>query len=346
MQERVLPGAPLVSVIILSWNALPLLKRFLPSVVDSSYDNLEIIVADNASSDDSANWVAETFRHVRVLRLAENYGFCKGNNLAIEEAKGEFVVLLNNDVWVTPDWLQPLVSRMISDERVAAIQPKLLKWGESHRFEYAGAAGGFIDRWGFPFARGRLFDSLEDDAGQYDTPCDVLWATGAAVMLRASALSEVGLLDEQFFMHMEEIDLCWRLKRHGFRVLCEPASVVHHVGGASLAEASPRKTYYNFRNNLLTLYKNLPPPAWRRVRLARIVFDTVAAVRSVLTGHLRDALAIWRGHRDAARMRDSYSGSPPPTSLVSEIYTRSIVIDHFLRRRHRFSELWLDRFTK
>jgi GT2 family glycosyltransferase len=345
MQERVLPDGPLVSVIILSWNALPLLKRFLPSVVASTYRHLEIILADNASTDGSAEWVEGTYPEVRVIRMDENHGFCRGNNIAIGEARGDFVVLLNNDVEVRPDWLEPLVAEMVADDRVAAAQPKLLKWGSSHRFEYAGASGGFIDRWGFPFARGRIFDALEDDEGQYDEPIDVLWATGAAVMLRASALAEVGLLDEQFFMHMEEIDLCWRLKRQGYRVLCNPASVVYHVGGASLAETSARKTYYNFRNNLLTLYKNLPRRMWRRVRLARIVFDAVAAVRSALTGRPRDAFAIWRGHRDAAVLRRTYADDVDPSALVSRIYTRSIVIDHFLRRIRRFSDLPTNRFT-
>ena len=345
MQERVLPGTPLVSVIILSWNALPLLQRFLPSVVASSYENLEIILADNASTDKSSDWVASVYPQVSVVRHPENYGFCRGNNLAIAEARGDLVVLLNNDVEVDRDWLQPLVAQMASDPLVAAVQPKLLKFGEANRFEYAGAAGGFIDRWGFPFARGRVFECLEDDVGQYDEACDVLWATGAAVMLRVSALNEVGLLDERFFMHMEEIDLCWRLKRHGFRVVCEPASVVQHIGGASLSEASARKTYYNFRNNLLTLYKNLPRDVWRRVRLARLFFDTVAALRSMLTGRPRDAVAIWRGHRDAAALRPLYDADEGPRPLVGEIYRGSIVIDHFLRRRSRFSDLPAGRFA-
>jgi GT2 family glycosyltransferase len=345
MQERVLSETPLVSVIILSWNALPLLQRFLPSVVATSYDNAEIILADNASTDGSAQWAADTYPHVRIVRHADNYGFCKGNNLAIAEARGDFVVLLNNDVEVDRDWLQPMVAQMVSDPRVGAVQPKLLKWGGSGRFEYAGAAGGFIDRWGFPFARGRVFDSLEEDKGQYDEACDILWATGAAVMLRASALQEVGLLDERFFMHMEEIDLCWRLKRHGYRVVCEPASVVQHVGGASLAETSARKTYFNFRNNLLTLYKNLSGDEWRRVRRARVLFDTVAAVRSAVTGRPRDSFAIWRGHRDAASLRQHYPQIDEPRSPVGEIYARSIVIDHFLRRRRRFSDLSAENFT-
>ncbi len=344
MQDKVLDAEPLVSVIIVTWNALPLLQQFLPSVVASSYANIEIILADNASTDGSAEWVSNTYPSIRVVRHDENYGFSRGNNLAIAEASGEFVTLLNNDVEVDPHWLEPMVQQMVSDPRIAAVQPKILKWNARDRFEYAGAAGGFIDRWGFPFARGRMFDTLEIDGGQYDTVEDILWATGAAAMFRRTHLDEVGLLDERFFMHQEEIDLCWRLRRRGYRIVCEPRSVVYHLGGGSLAESSDAKTYYNFRNNLLTLYKNLPPADWRRVRLGRTVLDGIAALRAVLLGRPGEAKAIWRGHRDARRLRREYPGSPAGASLPASVYRGSVVLDYYIRRRRRFSDLPADRF--
>jgi GT2 family glycosyltransferase len=345
MQQDPSDNRPLVSVIILTWNALSLLQEYLPSVVASSYDNLEIILADNASSDGSADWVSQSFPEVRIVRHQENYGFCRGNNLAIAKAHGDYVVLLNNDVEVDRDWLQPLVAQMMSDDTVAAVQPKILKSGEPLLFEYAGAAGGFIDRWGFPFARGRLFETIEKDEGQYDVAADIFWATGAAVMLRATVLKDVGLLDEQFFMHMEEIDLCWRMKRRGYRIVCEPASAVYHLGGGSLPGSSSRKAYYNFRNNLLTLYKNLSPSDWRRVIIARILLDAVAAMRAVALGRANEARAIWRAHRDAAKMRERYTADRPAAESGVEVYGGSIVIDYFFRGRRTFMDLPSSRFS-
>src|SRR5690606_12693527 len=250
------PSLPRVSIIIVTWNALPLLRQCLPSVVATDYPDLEVILADNASTDGSAEWVAGAYPHVRIVRHPENWAFCRGNNEAVPHATGDLVLFLNNDVEVPPDWLRPLVRVLVEMPDVAAVQPKLLQYADRDRFEYAGASGGFVDRLGYPFTRGRLFFTLEDDHGQYDDARDVFWATGAALLVRRSALDEVGLFDERFFMHMEEIDLCWRLQRRGYRVRVEPASRVYHIGGASLPQGNPRKTYYNFRNNLLLLYKN------------------------------------------------------------------------------------------
>ncbi|MEX0747174.1 MAG: glycosyltransferase family 2 protein, partial [Rhodothermales bacterium] len=217
---------PRVSIIIVSWNALPLLKKCLPSVVATRYSNLEIILADNASTDGSAEWVAREFPQIRLVRHPENWRFCKGNNEAIPHASGQYVVLLNNDVEVPPDWLAPLVEVLEVDSQVAAVQPKLLQYTDRTRFEYAGASGGFLDRLGYAFTRGRIFFAMEEDRGQYDDARDVFWASGACVVIRRSALDRVGLLDEQFEMHMEEIDLCWRLQRSGYRIRVEPASQV------------------------------------------------------------------------------------------------------------------------
>ena len=339
------PGtAPRVSVIIVTWNALPLLKQCLPSVVATRYPDLEIILADNASTDRTVAWVSEHFPRIRLVRHPENWAFCRGNNAAVPYATGSYLVFLNNDVEVTPDWLVPLVEAFEAIPDLAAAQPKLLHHADRTRFEYAGASGGFLDRLGYPFARGRLFFTVETDVGQYDDARDVFWATGAALMVRRSALERVGLFDEHFFMHMEEIDLCWRFLRHGYRIRVIPDSVVYHVGGGSLARDDARKVYYNFRNSLLMLYKNLPARDWRPVFAQRLLIDGLAALHAALRGRPREAVAIVRAYRDAHRMRPLYAESPP-TRSVRPPYRNSIVMDYFLRKRHRFSDLPPERFT-
>ncbi|PSQ88965.1 MAG: glycosyltransferase family 2 protein [Bacteroidetes bacterium QS_8_64_10] len=338
---------PRVSIIIVTWNALPLLQQCLPSVVATNYPNLEIILADNASSDGTVNWVREHFPSVKIVQHPENWKFCRGNNEAIAHASGEYVMLLNNDVEVPPGWMDPLVETLEDDAGVAAVQPKLLQHQDRDRFEYAGGAGGHLDLLGYPFTRGRIFFELEKDAGQYDDAQDVFWATGAALLLRRSALDEVGLLDERFVMHMEEIDLCWRLQRSGWRVRAEPASEVYHIGGASLPQHDPQKAYHNFRNSLLTFYKNLPPRWWRVLFPLRVALDAAALARAAFGGHPGEAHAIARAYRDAHRMRRHYRAQRPgpnePTVLPS--YRGRVVFDHFVRGRQRFSELstWLFR---
>jgi hypothetical protein len=337
-------AAPRVSIIIVSWNALPLLRQCLPSVVATDYSNLEIILADNASTDGSAAWVQAQYPSVKVVRHPENWLFCKGNNAAVPHASGKYILFLNNDVEVPPGWLQPLVEAMEQDAAVAAVQPKLLQYEDRSRFEYAGAAGGYLDRLGYPFARGRIFFTSEPDRGQYDAPRDIFWATGAAIMLRRTALDAVGLFDERFEMHMEEIDLCWRLQRHGYRIRSIPASTAYHIGGGSLPRGDVRKAYYNFRNGLLMLYKNLPAAAWRRVFLQRLPLDLAAALRAVAAGRPREALAIGRAYRDAHRMRRYYANAPSSCDPVLPSYQGSIVLDYFVRGRRRFRDLPAERF--
>jgi hypothetical protein len=338
--------SPRVSVVIVTWNALPLLQQCLPSVVATDYPNLEIVVADNASTDGSTDWLAQAHPQVKVVRHPENWAFCKGNNAAIPHTTGDYVLLLNNDVEVPPGWLRPLVAAMEAAPGVAAVQPKLLQYHDRHRFEYAGASGGFLDRYGYPFTRGRLFFTLEDDHGQYDDVRDIFWATGAALMLRRSALDRVGLLDEHFFMHMEEIDLCWRLWRAGYRVQVVPQSHVWHIGGGSLPQGNPRKTYFNFRNNLLLLYKNLPPGRWARLFPQRLLLDSLAVLRAVLTGHLREAGAILAAYGDAHRMRGLVEAARPIQDEPNgpPCYHGSLVLDYFLRRRRHFRDLPAERF--
>lgn len=343
-----MPSTPLVSIIIVTWNAKHLLQRCLPSVVATDYDNLEIVIADNHSTDGSAQWVESTYGdRVRVVRHPENWAFCRGNNAAVPHTNGKYIVLLNNDVEVPPDWLDPLVELMERDLTVAAAQPKLLQYDDRKRFEYAGGAGGFIDRYGYPFTRGRLFDTMEEDNGQYDDCRDIFWASGAALVLRRDAFEEVGMLDETFVLHMEEIDLCWRLARHGYRVKVVPDSEVYHIGGSSLPKEDPEKTYYNFRNSLLMLYKNLPPAEWRHTLPGRLLLDGTAACYMIGQGNWQQAAAVLRAYRDALQLFDTYTeehASAAEEELVLPPYRGTIVFDYFLRGRRTFQELPADRF--
>ena len=247
-----------ISHVILNWNGSEMLRTFLPSVVEfSQQDEVEICVADNGSTDDSVEVVRREFPQVRLIELASNYGFADGYNRALQQVDAEYVVLLNSDVEVTPHWLVPLMKYMDHHPEVAACQPKIRSYRQRGMFEYAGAAGGYIDRYGYPFCRGRILDKVEKDGGQYDSVESVFWATGAALFIRLKDYREAGGLDGRFFAHMEEIDLCWRLRARGRGIVCIPQSEVYHVGGATLAKENPRKTFLNFRNNLLMLYKNL-----------------------------------------------------------------------------------------
>ncbi|MEM6335170.1 MAG: glycosyltransferase family 2 protein [Bacteroidota bacterium] len=335
---------PRIAIIIVSWNALPIVQRCLPSVVASVQDGrleaeVEIVFADNASEDGTAGWVEAAYPSVRVLRFPENYGFCRGNNEAIQRTSSEYVVLLNNDVEVASGWLAPLQKRMDADSELAALQPKLKQFDKRDHFEYAGGAGGHVDRLGFPFTRGRLFFTLEQDTGQYDEPTDVFWASGAAMMIRRSALDEVGLLDERFVMHMEEIDLCWRLQRAGYRIGVEPASEAYHIGGASLPQGNPRKTFYNFRNGLLMLHKNLPPSVAQGVLRERAWFDRIAYLRALASGNRPEANAITEARAAFQTMRHEFDPPSESDPVVLPSYQGRLVVDYFLRQRRTFKAL-------
>lgn len=342
-----MPHRMKVSIIIVSWNALPLLQRCLPSVVETGYADFEIIVADNASEDGSSEWVESAFPDiVRIVRHSSNWAFAKGNNRAVPHASGDLLLFLNNDVIVPSDWLDAIVEAFRADPSLGAAQPKLLQ-PDVHppRFEYAGAAGGHLDRYGFPFTRGRIFNHLEEDRGQYDTAAEIFWASGAALAVRREVFEAAGRFDEQFVMHMEEIDLCWRIRRLGHAIRLVPESHVWHIGGASLPRHDSRKTYLNFRNSLLTLRKNLPEGRWKHVLRTRYVLDSIAALRAAAGGHLDEAAAIVRAHRDAAQLFSSYNAPPADEVAVLPSYDGSIVADHFLRRVHRFSDLPSERFS-
>ena len=295
-----------VAVVILNYNGAEMLRTFLPGVVEYSPE-AEVVVADNASTDDSVEVVQRLFPTVKLIRLEQNWGFADGYNKALEQVDAEYSILLNSDVEVTKGWIAPMLAALETDSNVVACQPKILDYKRKTHFEYAGAAGGFIDRYGYPYCRGRIFDTLEEDKGQYDTVCDISWATGAALMIRTAEYRTAGGLDGRFFAHMEEIDLCWRLRARGRRILCVPQSTVYHVGGATLSKSNPKKTYLNFRNNLLMLYKNLPQEELPSVMRVRCLLDYVAALKFLLTGGFGDFKAVLRARRDYRKMRDGYA---------------------------------------
>lgn len=333
-----------VAVIILNWNGEKLLREFLPSVVANTDTSIaDVIVADNGSTDGSRELLRKEFPQVKLLEFDENLGFAGGYNRALRETGYRYTLLLNSDVETPAGWLTPLHDFMEAHPDAAACQPKILSYKQKEKFEYAGAAGGFIDRNGYPYCRGRIFDTVEDDNGQYDTPVEVFWATGAALMVRTDLYEKAGGLDERFFAHMEEIDLCWRLLLMGHTLWCVPASHVYHLGGGSLPAANPRKTYLNFRNNLLLLHKNLPAANLRGALLRRRLLDTVAWAKFILTLDLPNASAILRAHRDFRRMRREYTTHPPVNLLTRSADRRTrrpdILLSYFIKRKRHYSQL-------
>lgn len=327
-----------IAVIILNWNGEKLLREFLPSVVANTDSELaDIIVADNGSTDGSRELLRREFPNVIRLEFDENLGFAEGYNRALHETNYPYTILLNSDVATPSGWLRPLYEFMESHPEAAACQPKILSYRDNSKFEYAGAAGGFIDRNGFPYCRGRIFDSIESDRGQYDSPIKVFWATGAALMVRTPLYEAAGGLDKLFFAHMEEIDLCWRLSLMGKELWCVPQSCVYHLGGGSLPAENPKKTYLNFRNNLLLLHKNLPAKDLCGALLRRRLLDTVAWAKFILTLDFANASAILRAHRDFRRMRSNYTTHPEVNLLSAN--RPNILISYFLKRKKHFSQL-------
>lgn len=280
-----------VAVVILNYNGEKLLPQFLPSVIEYSKP-ARVVVADNASTDRSLNILAEQFPAIEIIRLDKNYGFCGGYNRALSQVKATYYVLLNSDVEVTPGWLNPLLSLLDSQPSIAAVQPKILSYNQKDHFEYAGAGGGFIDSFGYPFCRGRLFDFTETDQGQYNDTREILWATGACMMIRSEVYHALGGLDEDFFAHMEEIDLCWRIQRADLKVFYCGASHVYHVGAGTLSRSNPRKTYFNFRNGLSLLFKNWSTASLLLKFPIRLLLDYVAAFKFLLSGNPADTMAV------------------------------------------------------
>lgn len=335
-----------VGVVILNWNGEALLKRYLPTVVEtSSSDIVDVIVADNASTDGSIEYVTTTFPDVHIVRLDKNYGFTGGYNRAIAQLDYEYIVLLNSDVATTPHWLEPLLSLMDSDSEIAACTPKIIDDKRHTHFEYAGAAGGYIDWLGYPFCRGRIMDTIEEDHGQYDDNADCLWGSGAALMVRRALYLSYGGLDEDFFAHMEEIDLCWRMRNDGKRIVVCGTSSVYHLGGATLNSTNPRKTYLNFRNNLIMMAKNYNSNMWPIVIFLRLILDGVAGVRFVINGQWAFCASIVKAHwnffgsiRHTLRKRNALKNKRT-SSLPVEVMKFSLIFNYYLKGRKTFNKL-------
>jgi GT2 family glycosyltransferase len=336
-----------IAVVILNWNGRHFLEQFLPGVIDSCHDVAEVVVADNDSADDSVEFLRSHFPQVRLIINSKNFGFAEGYNAALKQIDTEYYVLLNSDIEVPQNWLQPVIALMDSDENIAACQPKILSFDNRSVFEYAGAGGGFIDRYGYPFCRGRIFQSIETDEGQYDDIREVFWATGACMFIRASLYHQVGGLDKDFFAHMEEIDICWRLKQLGYKIMYCGQSEVYHIGGGSLDKSSPRKTYLNIRNNNIMLYKNLLASQLYQVFFMRFFLDLAAAFKFLFDGGFQHFLAVTRAHlgfyykyKISRRKRRMIN-----QRQVSMIYQGNIVLDHYLKGIKTFGELDAEKFS-
>ncbi len=332
------------SIIIVTWNALHHLKTFLPSVVNTGYPDFEIILADNASTDGTAEWIRSTYPDIVLASFDRNYGYCGGNNRAVPYATKEILLFLNNDVEVSPGWLNAINQAFGKDDQVAAVQPKMLSYHQKDVFEYAGAAGGFIDKYGYPYCRGRIFDTVEQDLGQYDASSEIFWASGAALAIRKEVFTKLGGFDEDFEFHMEEIDLCWRIHRSGHKVMYTPDSTVYHLGGGSLAMGSPRKVYYNFRNNLFMLWKNAGAKELMLRFPVRLVLDVIAAWKSLLSGKGGDFLAIAKAHFHFmlgwASVHQKRHKSDLPFRVNTPGFSRfSLIWQYFIRRKQYFYQL-------
>ena len=337
-----------VAVVILNYNGERFLEQFLPAVLASCDPALaEVIVADNASTDNSVALMRDCFPQVRLILNDSNGGFATGYNQALRQVDAQYYVLLNSDIEVPKGWIEPVIELMDAHPEIAACQPKILSYYHNEQFEYAGASGGFIDKYGYPFCRGRVFQNLEDDEGQYDDPREVFWATGACMFVRADLYHQVGGLDDSFFAHMEEIDLCWRLKNAGYKVYCCPQSKVYHIGGGTLPKNSPRKNYLNFRNNLSLLVKNLPKHRVHRTILYRILLDWVAAFKFLFEGCPKDFCMVFKAHRDFYKRLKTLRENRKSTEhkQVSCVYWRNIVFDNVIRGKKKFSELKESDFT-
>ena len=334
-----------VAVVILNWNGEKLLKEFLPSVVKYIPDYAEIIIADNASNDNSISFLEDNYPHIRIIKNTTNGGFAKGYNDALKQIDHPYIVLLNSDIETPENWIEPVINFMDNHPDVGAAMPKILQYKKKSHFEYAGAGGGFIDRWGYPFCRGRIFNDLEEDFGQYNSNIPIFWASGACMFVRNEVFKELNGFDEFFFAHMEEIDLCWRIQRAGHKVYAIGDSHVYHLGGGTLNKLSPKKTFLNFRNNLLLLTKNHPKQKFVLRLFQKLVLDGLAGIKFLLEGNIKHTHAIIRAHL-------SFYGNLPKyikirkalkqelnNDLILGIYNNSIAKDHFLSKKKTYTEL-------
>lgn len=341
------PNTKHIAIVILNWNGVAFLRQFLPSVVAHSQGNgITVYVADNGSTDSSVAFVGEEYPHIQIITFDRNYGFAGGYNKALAMIQADYYVLLNSDVQVTENWIGPVVEFMEKTPEAGACMPTILSHAQPEKFEYAGAAGGYIDRYGYPFCRGRILSHIEQNTGQYEDIQSVFWATGACMFVRAGLFHQLGGFDEYFFAHMEEIDLCWRMKNAGHRLYVIPQVKVYHVGGGTLPNNNPRKLYLNYRNNLFLLYKNLPRQViWQRIAF-RLFLDMISSLIYLASGAFPFFTAVFKAHTDFFRALPRYRAfrkqQPEKSSFQSgfdEIYPRSIVFSFFIRKKKRFSAL-------
>ncbi len=336
-------SSPKVAIVILNWNGRNYLEKFLPSVFATAYENIEFIVSDNGSTDDSVSFLQNNFPQITLIRLDKNYGFAKGYNLTLEKIQADYYAIINSDIEVEPGWLLPIVNLLEQNKLNAACQPKLLSYKNKNLFEYAGGAGGWLDSFGYPFARGRIFDICEEDKGQYDSTERVFWVSGAAMVIRSEVFHEMNGFDNYFFAHQEEIDLCWRMQLAGYKLFACPSSVVYHVGGGTLPRGNSLKTYLNFRNNQIMLYKNLPwSEKWWKIPF-RISLDTISAWKGLLSGDAGYFLAILRAHFSFYKwvlFRQDQSVFPEKkTGTLYGIYRGNVVWEHFAKGKKYFSQV-------
>ncbi|MDR0796218.1 MAG: glycosyltransferase family 2 protein [Tannerella sp.] len=335
-----------VSVVILNWNGEALLRKFLPSVIANTPSHVaEIMVADNGSKDNSVSMLQNEFPSVRLILFDRNYGFAEGYNQAISHIDSTYVVLLNSDVEITPNWLDAPLRAMEADDKLAGVQPKILAYHDKKTFEYAGAAGGWIDAYGYPFCRGRVLHNVEEDRGQYDDPANIFWASGACFFVRTEVFKKEGGFDAQFFAHQEEIDFCWRLRARGYRLACIPLSIVYHVGGATLQTESPQKTFLNFRNNLIMIYKNMAADRLQPVMRRRFWLDYVALIKFFLTGHPANAKAVIQARKAFKLLQKEYvpvredNLSKTIVSPIPEMFRKSLIVAFYLKRKKTFTSV-------
>lgn len=336
-------ASPNVAIVILNWNGKDYLEKFLPSVLATTYANMKIIVADNGSTDDSINFLTDTYPTIQIIRLEKNYGFAKGYNKALKQVSSDYYMLLNSDVEVEPNWLQPMVALLESDSSIAACQPKLLTYHNRALFEYAGGAGGWLDKYGYPFAKGRIFDVFEEDKGQYNKSEPIFWASGAALFIRAAVYHDMKGFDEYFFAHQEEIDLCWRIQLGGHKIYSCPASVVYHVGGGTLPKGNSLKTFLNFRNNRIMLSKNLPFSKKLLVIPVRNFLDVVSAWKGLLSGDGGYFIAIIKAHLAFYKWwlfhkKESVFPATKKAPL-SGYLQKNVAWLHFAKKKKYFSEI-------
>ncbi len=336
-----------LAIVILNWNGSDMLQRYLPSVVRCSLrDDIRVFVADNGSTDNSLRVMAREFPEVKTIPLSRNYGFAEGYNRALQTIQAQYYMLLNSDVEIRqPRWLEPMLQYMDTHKDVAACQPKLLKLGEEQTFEYAGAAGGYIDRWGYPYCRGRVMQTVEDDYGQYDDIALVHWTTGAAMMVRSDIYWKAGGLDPKFFAHMEEIDLCWRMRIMGYKLVCIPQSTAYHLGGATLRQGDPYKTRLNFRNNRLMLYKNLPDSTMKQIMTVRLMLDLAVLLQYVMKADWANARAVWLALREYYKMKAYYKSvrrqiqAQRLMSEMTDTTSISILWQYYVKKHRSFQQI-------